>query len=394
MMTIDHITAALPPALDGIGDYTACLAAQMGKWSHVRVLTGMDKPFDPIPGVELVPCFRPQQRTSSWKLVDAVVDHRPDWVILQFNQFSFGRWGLNPVLPMAMRAVRKRAPKTRLAVMFHEDFVPKTSWKFRIMRVWQKWQFKALGNAADLVIFSIAPWVQTYGSWFGGRPVIHLPVGSNIPEVPISRAEARARLGIGDGTMVLALFGSVHPARNLPWIQAALKATRAAWPDVKLLYIGANMDLVHSAAGDVPVIADGPQPAAEVSRRVRAADIYLAPYCDGVSSRRTSMMTGLQHGIATVGTSGEATDDVLRSAAGKAFLLSPADDLEAYARNVVSLALDASLRQQFAVRVAEFYKSEFDWAVISQRMLHALVTSSATTQRDPEYCPVGQEATT
>ena len=35
--------------------------------------------------------------------------------------------------------------------MFHEAFVPTTSWKFRVMRLWQKRQFRALGNAAGML---------------------------------------------------------------------------------------------------------------------------------------------------------------------------------------------------------------------------------------------------
>ena len=133
----------------------------------------------------------------------------------------------------------------KLAVMFHEDFVPAIDWKFAIMRVWQKWQFKRLGRVADLVFFSIDPWVQKYESWFSGKPVLHLPVGSNIPHVSISRSEAKARLGIAESTTVVGLFGAVHPARNLPWIDAAVRAVKQSGMDTTFLYIGTNESLLR-----------------------------------------------------------------------------------------------------------------------------------------------------
>src|SRR5205823_11906987 len=110
--------------------------------------------------------FAPSRRRSVLGLVKRIAERQPDWVILQFNQFSFGRWGLNPLLPLALKRIKRRCPQTRLGVMFHEDFVPPITWKFRIMRIWQKWPFKSIGRTADVVFFSISPWVTRYGGWF------------------------------------------------------------------------------------------------------------------------------------------------------------------------------------------------------------------------------------
>lgn len=368
-MKIDLIVSALPPTIDGIGDYTARLAAELAKSSRVRVLTSNRCAADAIDGVEIVPSFAHDVRRSVWNVVNDVAAARPDWVVLQFNQFSFGRWGLNPFLPLAVRAIRRRCPAARIAVTYHEDFVPKTSWKYRVMRLWQKPQFVSLGRAADVVFFSIEPWAERYRDWFGaGKPVMHLPVGSNIADAGLPRDEARARLGIANDAVALSLFGSVHPARNLPWVQAAV----AAVPNATLIYIGADVDLVRGAIGDARLIADGPLPADEVSRRIRAADISLAPFSDGLSTRRTSMMTGLQHGIATVGTHAEATGDSLHRENGRSLILAPAADVPAFAAAVASLAADPARRHKIGTLGAAFYVREFDWPAIGRRLVRAL----------------------
>ncbi len=222
-MKINVVVSALPPLLDGIGDYTAHLVEGLASAVHVRVLTTCQHPVDSIRDVDVVPAFAPSQRRSVLKLAKTVARHQPDWVILQFNQFSFGRWGLNPFLPMAIRRIGKNSPEIGIAVMFHEDFVPRINWKFAIMRVWQEWQFNQLGKLAHVVLFSIDPWIHKYQSRFPGKPVCHLPVGSNVPRIRITREQARSRLNIPDEKIVLGLFGAVHRARNTPWLIAALR---------------------------------------------------------------------------------------------------------------------------------------------------------------------------
>jgi glycosyltransferase involved in cell wall biosynthesis len=390
-LKLNMVVSALPPRFCGIGDYTARLCRALSTNARVTAYTGAGTPAA-IAGVQIESVFSASDLRSVRKIAERVEIDRPDWVVLQFNQFSFGRWGLNPYLPLAMRRIKRTCPETRLAVMFHEDFVPPITWKFCVMRTWQKWQFKALGRAADVVLFSIDPWVEKYRSWFPGKPVLHMPVGSNIPEFPISREDARARLGVQVNQVVLGLFGSLHQSRNLPWVQAAVNAVRAAGADVVVLYVGAQVDLLRGALRDVRVIADGTAEPDEVSRRVRAMDVYLAPFSDGVSSRRTSMMTGLQHGIATVSTLGEFTDQVMARENGRALILSPADSLEKYADEVVSLTQDANRREQVGRQGMEFYRREFDWDVIGRRFMRALHYSSAEQPACSDR-PVGSEVT-
>ena len=124
-MKIHMISAALPPRLDGIGDHSAHLAAELARSSDVAVLTGAPAP-DPIPGVRVRTAFAADDPASVWGLACPVAQDRPDWVLLQYNPFSYGRWGWNPHLPRVMRRIKRDAPGTRLALMVHEPFVPIT----------------------------------------------------------------------------------------------------------------------------------------------------------------------------------------------------------------------------------------------------------------------------
>ena len=370
-MKIHIIAAALPPQLDGIGDYTACLAAELARSQDVTVLVGAPSP-DPIPGVRIETVFSADAPASVQGIAEFVKTNPPDWVLLQYNPFSYGKWGRNLHLPRVMQHIKRTCPQTRFALMVHEPFVPLTSWQFAVMATWQRWQLWRLGQTADVVFFSIDPWVKQFRHWFPNKPVVHLPVGSNIPRVPISREEARARLGIREETLVLGLFGTMSAGRMLGLVRDAALALAQSGLPVQVLYIGPHQAQVCAALGDVDIIADGPAPAEEVSRRFVAMDIYLVPYSDGISTRRTTLMTALQHGIAAVGIRGFLTDDLLIHAAGSAFLLADADKPEDFTAAVSSLAENAEQRQCLGQAAEQLYEREFAWGKVTARVFDAL----------------------
>ncbi len=371
-MKIHTIAAALPPKLDGIGDYTALLSAELAQSVTVKVLTGRGQTPDSIPGVEVVPAFSVDDPKSVRDLVPRIEADRPDWVLLQYNPFSYGHWGRNLHLPEVMHRIKKRCPGTNLAVMVHEMFVPLTNWKFAVMSPWQRWQFWRLAADADVMFFSVGVWADKVRPWRRGRPTLHLPVGSNIPRVPITHAEARARLGIAEDTVVLGLFGSAHVSRMLPWVRDAARAVCAAGHDTVLLYVGPDAATVREACAGVPLIAEGPLPGEEVSRRLSAMDIHLTPFTDGVSTRRGSLLAGIQHSLATVATESHHTDPMLSNENGCALLLSPVKDQNRFTADVLSLAHDRALRENLGHEAHRLYHDQFAWEVIAGLVVEAL----------------------
>lgn len=264
----------MPPQLDGIGDYTACLAAEVAKSETVTVLTGAKNP-DPIPGVRTQTAFSPHTPASVRQIVRIVEEDKPDWVLLQYNPFSYGRWGLNLHLPEMLRRLRRVSPETRIAVMVHEPFVPIISLKFAVMGAYQRWQLWRIGQTANIMFFSIEAWQLRFQNWFPGKPLVHLPVGSNIPLIPCTRAEARARLGIEDRNIVLGLFGTASAGRLLEWVGQAAKAVEQSGRSVQLLYIGPDTEKFRAAAQEIPLIAGGKASTEEVSLRFTAMDVFL-----------------------------------------------------------------------------------------------------------------------
>lgn len=373
-MKLHIIAAALPPQLDGIGDYTACLAAEMAHTADVTVLTGAVSPT-PIPGARVETAFSADVPMSVRGVLPFVAAGKPDWVLLQYNPFSYGRWGLNLHLPEAMRGLRRVSPATRLAVMVHEPFVPLTTPQFVVMSTWQRWQLWRLGQSADIVFFSIEAWQRRFARWFLGKPMVHLPVGSNVPRVPITRQEARARLGIADETVVLGLFGNAGSGRMLDRAKDALAALQAAGVPAQLLYVGPHSDAICASIGSAEIISGGPFPAEEVSRRLSAMDIYLAAYVDGVSTRRGAFMAALQHGLATVATIGPATGASIKEQDSRALLLAGVYEREAFSLSVRQLAADVLYRDELGHAAEVFYQAQFSWQSVSRKLISTFYES-------------------
>jgi len=366
------IAAALPPALDGIGDYTALLALEIARSHTVTILTGQAQPT-PIAGVVVETLFSVSESASVRDLIARIESGPPDWVLLQYNPFSYGRWGCNLHLPGVIAEIKRRCPKTRITVMMHEYFAePVDNWRFAIMNTWQRWQFWSLGQSADLLFFSMEASAHRFQRWFPRTPCRHLPVGSNLPHVSLKRSEARARLGIETQTLVFGLFGSAHISRLLNWARLAAEAVAANGHDVCVLYVGPDQHKVCQALGSVPLIADGAAAPEEASRRLAAMDIYLLPFADGVSTRRGTLMAGLQHGLAILGTRGCHTEGILGDHHDKALLLAEMQSSEAFAATALRLTDNVLLRERLGQNARLLYDAHFSWPRIAERQLQAM----------------------
>jgi glycosyltransferase involved in cell wall biosynthesis len=335
-----------------------------------------------VPGVDVITGYDYTSRAGLQKVVRDVVESRSDWVVLQYNPFSYGRWGLNLALAPALSKMREHRNAPRLAVMVHEPFVPIMHWRFALMSIWQRPQFRALGRAADQLFFSISPWADQFASWFPNTPVHHLPVGSNMPAVGADGGAVRAAYGIDPDAFVIGVFGSAHPSRLLSFVGAAVHAVARIRP-VHVLYVGGAGPAIAEAVGtDVPMTDAGKLDPSDVSRTFAAMDLYLAPFRKGVSTRRGSFMTGLQHGVASISTHGIHTDAMLREVDGHAVALAPDDAPNAYAIRARDLAEDDTRRRALGVAGQDLFESAFTWERIAERITSHLEESHGLNARE------------
>jgi glycosyltransferase involved in cell wall biosynthesis len=293
-------------------------------------------------------------------------------VILQYNPFSFGRWGFAPRLVLDMFRLAHRHPETCRAVMVHEPFVPIRSAKSLVMGTWQRLQFRALLALADLVFVSTSSWNPRLPA--SCRPIT-APVGSNLPDGRRQRAERRQVIDATPETIVLATFGTGHPSRLFGHVVAAANAVAAEHDRVTLLVLGTGTQPLHGLDDAVVVRRPGLQSPEELAGELSAADIYLAPFVDGLSTRRTSLMAALQHALAVVGTAGPLTEPGLRHEEA-AITWASAGDRMGFASAALALAGDPAARSQRGLAARRLYERRFAWERIAELTIAAVAESS------------------
>jgi glycosyltransferase involved in cell wall biosynthesis len=223
-------------------------------------------------------------------------------------------------------------------------------------------------NAARNVWLSIPAWEKRLKPYQLGRTRSFkwLPVASTIPVINDSDGINAVRTGyVANGNQLVGHFGTYDrpSCELLDRVVPALLTERANCSVVLLGNGGEQMraDLVR----DNPELADrlyapGFLKEVDLSLHVSACDVLLQPFVDGVTSRRTSVMAGLAHGIPIITTKGRLTEPLWEES--DAIVLVPAADWRALVENAISLLSHADVRSRLAVAGRELYIQNFSLA--------------------------------
>ncbi len=341
--------------IDGIRDYTVQLADALRRFEGVSA-----------------------EVLGPGALNGTLVDY--DTVVLQYNPFMYGRWGFTPWLPAALLRMRRRHPTLEVALMVHEPYVPMINWRWTLMGIWQRSQLFALRAVADPVFASIDAWTSTLGEMRPRRVVHHLPVGSNLPDRRPYRKEARLGIGGTPETLIVSTFGTAHPARRLEYVTAAVNAIAANGVPTIFLNLGAGAPAFDGVAPSVRVLAPGLQSPPALAEFLSATDLFLAPFADGVSTRRTTIMAALQHGLAVIGTDGPLTDPTFRES-DHALRLVPVGREDLFVDAAMKLAARQEERERVGKAARRLYDERFDWPIIAEALLSHLSPRRTATGR-------------
>ena len=370
-MKVCIITAQLPPIRCGVGDHTVQLANTLAaRGDEVVVLTGRTQVAEVLDAR-----FTVRNRLPGWgvagmrQLWREIRHERPDVVLLQWVPFLYSRTGTNIVLPFTLALLSLTG--VPMHVMVHEPWVPFTRWSFCLTGPIQRFALATLVTAADRVGVSIERWVGLLRSripW--KRRAIHwVPVGSNIPVEPRETERLRAALDIPSSAPIVGVFSLFGSAKGYPLISAAWEQLAACTDEPYIVLIGASAE---EANVHLPAVAShrrcrttGYLSSADVSRWLSELSLLVAPFMDGVSSRRGSVMAALAHGVPVVSTRGSHTDSL--------FLDSPlrlsSTDPDAFAETARALYFDTVNRVALGAASARFYERHFAWSVIADQLL-------------------------
>jgi glycosyltransferase involved in cell wall biosynthesis len=327
------------------------------------VYAPLANPDVPEPGVEVCRLpgrFGPRSLSAlDWHLAR---QPRPDRILVQYSPPAFGWKAMNvPFAAWIATRARRIAP---MWVMFHEVAFP-FSWrpKHAVLGVATRLTARLVAGAADRVFVSIPVWgdlLQRICPRVKRSEWLPVPCTLAIDSGSDEASAMRARFA-AEGEFLVGHFGTFGPLITevlVPAITALVEQV----PRVKVVFIGRGsapfrdrLAAAHPALAP-RMFATGGLPDAAVSAHLRACDLLLQPFPDGISSRRTTAMAGLANGVPVVTNLGPLSESFW---GGGAVAVTLTPDAAAVARLASGLLTDPAARAELGRRGAELYRTTF-----------------------------------
>jgi glycosyltransferase involved in cell wall biosynthesis len=349
------VTGEYPPDAGGVGDYTARVAAALvavGRTVHVWCPGARAGAEGGIEVHALPDRFGPGARD----VLTRAFARDPGRVLLQYVPNACGARGAN--LPFC-RWLATLGRGMDLRVMVHEPYFY-FGWHpaRNALAIVQRAMAAYVLRAASVVYLSTETWLrylEPYAPAATRFVSLPIPATVDIDADPAAIATWRERLG-GDGPLVVH-FGSYgdHIGRALA---ATLPALLSAHPAARVACLGRGSETFVARLGHGSrVVATGSLDAASIAAVLRAADLAVQPYPDGVTTRRTTAMACIANGAATITTNGALTEAVWR--ASGAVALAPAGAPARIGELAAALLRDPAGRDALGAAGRRLYQREF-----------------------------------
>ena len=239
---------------------------------------------------------------------------RPRRIVLQWVPHGYGRSGMNVAFARWI-AARARAGD-EIDVMVHEPFAdfigPSLIQPVRALV--QRSMTRAVVGSAHRVWLSIPGWTPRLTPMV--RPSVTprvLPVPGTIPVDRDRPGIAALRSRLLEGAKVLVGHFGAGGRYADDALERTFNEIRARRDDVRFLLVGRGTGRLAARLSERKgVSATDLLPARELSQHLQACDLLLQPYVDGVSGRRTTTISALEHGVPVVTTFGRLSEPFWR----------------------------------------------------------------------------------
>ncbi|MGH2830489.1 MAG: glycosyltransferase, partial [Actinomycetota bacterium] len=174
-----------------------------------------------------------------------------------------------------------------------------------------------------------------------------------------------------DGAFVVAHLGAIGEGRDLAPAIAAVSTLRAEGLDVRLLLAGRTGIAPPEHDG---VVATGPLDHAALSRTLAGAGAYLFAEPTGPTSRKTSLLSALAHGLPIVAYAGPDAEPHFRDEEN---LLLVQPDAGSIASALRRLAGDGALRERLGAAAGRLAAQRYSWRTIAETVRTAAAEAAA-----------------
>ena len=360
------ITGEYPWQPGGVSEYTRMVAtglAEAGDEVHIWApASRLSTPADPGVNVHRLPGHFGSRALVT---LDRALSRMPyDRILVQYVPQAFGRKGMN--LPFCLWLASRR--RCALWAMFHEVAYPydwRQSPRHNLLALVTRAMASLVARAAQKIFVSIQAWepLLTRLSFGRSRPVVWLPVPSNLPTKVCNAAVAAARARSSERSATIVGHFGTFGSQVAKLMEAVLPPLLMA--DVNRVGMLLGRGSARFANGLVQIcpqlnarlIVNDDCSNERAATHLAACDILVQPYVDGASGRRTSLMAGLALGRPIVTNSGPLTETLWRDS--QAVMLVSGAAPSALVSAAQALLADAAGRTILGIRAAELYRSRF-----------------------------------
>ena len=330
------VSPGYPRSRGGVTDHTARVAAHWAAEGHrVEVVADITIP--------------PQA------IADRLAHLETAALLIQYVPFLYGRRGLSSFPESLARHAKAR--EMRVATFVHEPWVPPTRLSWLVLSPLQRRQLRRLVSVADDVVTAVPAWrdmLDPAGDLVYVGSTLEPAGPSNSPEEPLTAP---------------LVFSPLASGLRWDWIDAAVRAIGA---DPGLIAVGADAAEVREA-GQVKQWYRpewrwlGHLPSSEVRSILARAPLVLAPFADGTTGRRTSLLSAQSAGARIVAATGHLHDPLFD--AGPIRLASSRDEFAQMAKAAWTSVDDAEARSR---RLA-WHAEHFDSVTLDRALLDVLL---------------------
>jgi len=363
------IAPHFPPDKGGLSDHSYFLLREMHAQEFFKtfdfvLVTGQKNPVVEsfIQKKIVMPDWKPRSLFSLWR---NIIQDRPEIVFIQYVPYMYGRFGINLFFPFFV-ALLRLFTKTRIQILLHELHFP--------LRLRIKHMILALAHFSMLMpLICFCHDIFTTTNYYcqllkrytlGMRDIIRLPVASNIPIVKQDTSNI-----VNGPELRILVFGGDHITRGHRFILEIFLQLYRQGLIFKLDFIGMKkeeiLQLWHSEQGVELfkfMTAHGHLQAHEVSAFLQSCDLLISYFNDGISTRRTSAMTGLEHAIPIVSTYSKHSDSEFLSAPSIRLF---SCDKEEFRHSLITFFKSGEykelLKPEIKLLGQELYKKKFSW---------------------------------
>ena len=359
------ITGEYPPDPGGVSDYTRAVARGLAAAGDSVVVWTPGASQDGADGAGIVVRRLPDRfGRASRARIDSALDGEaePHRVLVQYVPHAFGWKALN--LPFCWWLKSRR--RDSVWVMFHEVAVAhdrRQGLSQNFLALVTRRMAAAAASAAERTFVSIPAWTPMLRGLGSSANPEWLPVPSGIPIAADASAAAALRERVAPSGEVVAGHFGTFGGLIVPLLAEALPVLLER-STCRVFLLGRGSESFRAAFVEQHprfherVGASGELAPRDLSAALAACDFLLQPYPDGITSRRTSAMAGLQHGKPLVTTDGWLTEPFWRSSSSA--ILGPARDVIELGSAAAALAADRDRIDRMSVEARALYDARFE----------------------------------